>query len=115
MLGLAQRVEDRRILVDPLVELRLKLLLRHANEEVSNKFWNSFAYRPNGDLKDRVDSHTQLVDEDVAAGHLLLLLGLLGDGLAVLVVLGWHLLCFWDDRSALLLVFRVIGEEIVLL
>ena len=56
MFGLAKSVQNLLVLVDPLVKLRLELLLRHAHKEVTNEFGNRLTHRSNRDLENCVDS-----------------------------------------------------------
>jgi hypothetical protein len=122
VLWLAKRVQNRLILVDLLVELGLELLLGHSDHEVSNQLGDRFTHRPDRDLKYGIDTSANLLDEDVGAASigglllLLLLLGLVGrNDLAVLVVLGRHVVFCRDDRSAVFFVVSVVDEHVVLL
>ena len=120
LLWLAKRVQNRLILVDLLVELGLELLLRHSDHEVSNQLGDRFTHRPDRDLKHGVDTGANLLDEDVGAASIGLLLGLGRclsgrNDLAVLVVLGRHVVFIRYDRSAVLFVVSVVDEHVVLL
>ena len=96
MLWFAKRITDRLILVDFLVEPSLEFLLRHTDHEISDKFGDRLTHRPDRDLKHCIDTGANLLDENVGAASirllllLLLLLGRLRNYLAVLVVLGRH-------------------------
>ena len=69
--------------------------MRHANQEVADKFRNGLANGSNRNLEDGINTKTHLLDEDVRASHvccLLLLLWVTRYGLSVGVVLLRHLL-----------------------
>lgn len=117
MLGLAQCIQNLLILINPLIQLRLQLVLGHLDEEVSDEFGDGLAHCPHYDLEYCVQSLPQLIDEDVPAvgSWVGLVLRLLRDGLAILVVLDGHLVGLGYDRCAILLIIGVIYEEVVLL
>ena len=106
VLWLSKRVEDTLILVDLLIQLSLEFLLRHADQEVTNKLRNRLAHGSNCDFEHSIDTSAHLLYEDIRASrhrgvliHLVLLLLLLRiiDRLAVLIILLRHLVFFRND------------------
>jgi hypothetical protein len=120
VLRLTQLVQNRLVFVNLLIKLGLELLLRHTHEEVTDELRDCLTDGADGDLENGVDTHADLLHEDVgAAGHaavlLLLLLRLLLDRLAILIELLGHLVLLGHDRRAVLLVITVVNEHVVLL
>ena len=90
--------------------------MRHADKEVSNKLWNSFAHRPDRNLKNSVDACSNLFHEDVRTTSVgLLRLRLWLNKHTVLVVLRSFNFLLRHDRSAIIFVICVVDEQVVLL
>ena len=83
---------------------------------MTNELWNSLANCPYCDLKNCIDPHTHLLDEDIlTAGRLALrLLRLSGDGLALGIELLGHLFFLRHNRCTILFVFSIVDEHVVL-
>lgn len=119
VLRLTQRIEDGLVLVDLLVKFGLELVLGHADHEVTNQLGDRLTNSADSDLEDSVDTGADFLDENVGSTSasgllLLLLLWLLGDDLAILVVLRRHLVFLRNDRGAVLFVLLVVDEHVVL-
>ena len=56
VLGLAERLQDRLVLVNLLVELGLELVLRHAHQEVADQLRNGLSHCSNRDFEDGIDT-----------------------------------------------------------
>ena len=119
VLRLTQRIEDGLVLVNLLVKFGLELVLGHADHEVTNQLGDGLTNSADSDLEDSVDTGADFLDENVGSTSasgllLLLLLWLLGDDLAILVVLRRHLVFLRNDRGAVLFVLLVVDEHVVL-
>lgn len=120
VLRLTQRIEDVLVLVDLLVKFSLELVLRHANHEVTNQLGDGLTNCADSDLEDGVNTSADFLNENVGSTstlrlvlHLLLLL-LLGDNLTISIVLRGHVIFLRNNRGAVLLVFLVVNEHVVL-
>ena len=112
-----------RVLVDPVVELKLKFFLRHFDEEIPNLFRNSVAHVTKHQAEVRVNASPDFLHKHVLTLHgggklsgTKLVAGRNGPALSVeLLLLFFLLLRLGDKVATVFLVVLIVGEDVVLL